>query len=117
MQCCECCCQKDAEIKETKIGYLPANVLDGSISLEADDGNNNDVKILSVTKAKPDNKYSTLIKPTDKFSIKSLITANLGIVALDTTLHVLFLFIFTIQVDRSKLNVDLTTHLLEELNL
>jgi len=77
-KCCECCCQKDAEIKETKIGYLPANVLDGSVSLEADDGNNNDVKIISVSKAKPDNKYSTLIKPTDKFSIKSLIAENIG---------------------------------------
>ena len=98
LQCCECCCQKDAEIKETKIGYLPANVLDGSISLEADDGNNNDVKILSVSKAKPDNKYSTLIKPTDKFSIKSLIAENIG-----SCLGIsILLFSFMIQVDRSK---------------
>jgi len=46
--------------------------------LEAEDGNNNDVKILSVQKASPDNKYSTLIKPTEKISIQSLITANTG---------------------------------------
>ena len=78
-QCCKCCCQKAGEIKETRIGYLPPNVLDGSIALEAEDGNNNDVKILSVQKASPDSKYSTLIKPREKISIKSLITANIGI--------------------------------------
>jgi len=77
-KCCKCCCQKTSEIKETRIGYLPPNVLDGSIALEAEDGNNNDVKILSVQKAMPDNKYSTLIKPTEKISIQSLIKANIG---------------------------------------
>ena len=63
---------------ETRIGYLPPNVVEGSISLEAEDGNNNDVKILSFQKAKPDNKYSKLFKPTEKFSIKSLLTSNIG---------------------------------------
>ena len=77
-QCCKCCCKKSGEIKETRIGYLPANVVDGSISLDAEDGNNNDVKILSFKKASPENEYSTLIKPVEKFSLKSLITANIG---------------------------------------
>ena len=63
---------------ETRIGYLPPNVVEGSISLEAEDGNNNDVKILSFQKAKPDNKYSKLFKPTEKFSVKSLLTSNIG---------------------------------------
>ena len=64
---------------ETRIGYLPPNVVEGSISLEAEDGNNNDVKILSFQKAKPDNKYSKLLKPAEKFSIKSLLTSNIGL--------------------------------------